>query len=171
MGLIEFVHGTYIHKRRILVLSDWCVRLIPPNSKVLDVGCGDGHLTRLIANKRPDVSIFGIDVLQRPNPTMPVEVFDGRSIPYEDNSFDVLMFADVLHHTEQPMTLLREAVRVSRQAVLIKDHSVEGTLAYPTLRLMDWIGNARHGVSLPYNYWTRAKWQHALHNLNLSIES
>ena len=38
------------------------------------------------------------------------------------------------------MTLLREAVRVARQAVLIKDHLVEGTFAYSTLRFMDWWG-------------------------------
>jgi SAM-dependent methyltransferase len=171
MGLIEFFHETYIHKRRISALCDWCVRLIPLNSKVLDVGCGDGQLTRLIANKRPDVSIFGIDVLQRPKATMPVETFDGNSIPYDDSSFDVLMFVDVLHHTEQPMTLLREAVRVARRAILIKDHLPEGILADPILRLMDWIGNARHGVSLPYNYWTRAEWQQALCKLGLNINS
>jgi len=171
MGLIEFVHGTYVHKRRILVLSDWCARLIPLNSKVLDVGCGDGQLTRLIADKRPDISISGIDVCQRPEAAMPVETFDGKSIPYDEGSFDVVMFVDVLHHTHQPMSLLHEAVRVAGQGVLIKDHLAEGVFAYSTLRLMDWVGNARHGVSLPYNYWTLAQWHHALHDLGLSINS
>jgi len=67
-----------------------------------------------------------------------VETFDGKSIPYGDGSFDVVMFVDVIHHADQPMTLLREAARVARQAILIKDHLVEGTLAYLTLQLMDW---------------------------------
>jgi hypothetical protein len=26
---------------------------------------------------------------------------------------------------------------------------------------MDWVGNARHGVALPYNYWSRAEWTRA----------
>jgi SAM-dependent methyltransferase len=171
MGLIESVHGGYIHNRRILVLSDWCSRLIPFNSKVLDVGCGDGRLARLIADKRPDISIWGIDVRQPSNAVMLVETFDGESIPYGENSFDVVMFIDVLHHADQPMILLGEAVRVARQAILIKDHLVEGTLAYSTLRFMDWVGNARHGVALPYNYWTHAQWHHAFDKLGLYINS
>jgi 2-polyprenyl-3-methyl-5-hydroxy-6-metoxy-1,4-benzoquinol methylase len=62
MNLIESVHGGYVHRRRISILGDWCSKLIPSNSRVLDVGCGDGRLARLIADKRPDISIQGIDV-------------------------------------------------------------------------------------------------------------
>ena len=169
MGLIESVHGGYVHKRRTRVLSDWCSRLIPFNSMVLDVGCGDGRLTHLIADKRPDISICGIDVRQRKDAAMLVEMFDGKSIPYGDGSFDIVMFVDVLHHAGQPMILLREAVRVARHAVLIKDHLVEGTFAYSTLRFMDWVGNARHGVPLPHNYWTLAKWHRVFDKLRLNI--
>ena len=171
MGLIETVHGGYVHKRRILVLSDWCSKLIPFNSKVLDVGCGDGRLARLIADKRPDISIRGIDVRQRIDAAILVETFDGESIPYDEGSFDVVMFVDVLHHAGQPMTLLREGARVARQAILVKDHLAEGMLAYSTLRLMDWVGNARYGVALPYNYWTLAKWLRAFDKLGLNINS
>ena len=126
--------------------------------------------TRLIADKRPDISIRGIDVRQRKDAAMPVETFDGKSIPYAEGSFDIVMFVDVLHHAGQPMTLLREAVRVARQAILIKDHLVEGTFAYSTLRFMDWVGNARHGVALPYDYWTLAKWHRVLDDLGLNID-
>jgi SAM-dependent methyltransferase len=152
-----------------LVLSDWCSRLIPFNAKVLDVGCGDGRLTRLIADKRADISIRGIDVDRRGDVALPVETFDGKSIPYADSSFDIVMFIDVLHHDDQPMGLLREAVRVARQAILIKDHLLEGALAHSTLRVMDWVGNARHGVPLPYNYWTLAKWQRVFGELGLTV--
>src|SRR5205823_13180364 len=43
MRLIESVHGGYVHKRRVWILSDRFSRLIPSNSRVLDVGCGDGR--------------------------------------------------------------------------------------------------------------------------------
>jgi SAM-dependent methyltransferase len=141
------------------------------NSKVLDVGCGDGRLARLIAEKRPDISIRGIDVRQRNDAVMPVDTFDGKSIPYGGGSVDVVMFVDVLHHASQPMTLLREAVRVSRQAIVIKDHIAEGSLDHLTLQVMDWVGNARHGVALPYNYWSFEKWHRAFDKLGLSINS
>ena len=55
------------------------------------------------------------------------------------------------------MILLRETVRVARQVIVIKDHLLKGAFAYSTLRLMDWVGNARHDVALPYNYWTSAQ--------------
>ena len=46
------------------------------------------------------------------------------------------MFVDVLLHTLDPMILLREAIRVARQTVVIKDHTLDGLLAGPTLRAM-----------------------------------
>jgi len=55
---------------------------------------------------------------------------------------------DVLHHTQDPAVLLREAVRVSRSFVLLKDHLDENILDDVTLRLMDWVGNRPHGVVL-----------------------
>jgi SAM-dependent methyltransferase len=170
MSFLELLHGRYIHNRRISVLSQLCSNLIPPNVSVLDVGSGDGRLARLIADKRPDISIHGIDVRQRSDAAIAIEAFDGNSIPYGEGSFDVAMFVDVLHHTADPIILLREAVRVARQVILIKDHLLKGTLAYPTLRLMDWVGNARHNVALPYNYWTPAEWRGAFEKLGLSID-
>jgi hypothetical protein len=79
------------------------------------------------------------------------------------------MFVDVLHHTEDPNHLLREAVRVARQGLLIKDHTLTGFLASPTLRLMDRVGNQRHGVALPYNYWTQQQWLQSIESLSLKI--
>jgi SAM-dependent methyltransferase len=171
MSLLELLHARHIHNRRISILSEWCSNLIPRNASVLDVGSGDGRLARLIADKRPDISIHGIDVRPRARAAIPVEVFNGKSIPHRDGSFDVVMFIDVLHHTAEPMILLGEAVRVARHVILIKDHLLKGALAYSTLRFMDWVGNARHNVALPYNYWTPAQWRAAFDKLGLAVNS
>ena len=171
MNFLELLHGGYVHKRRISVLSEWCSILIPRNASVLDVGSGDGRLARLVADKRPDISIHGIDVQLRKDAAIPVEKFDGTSIPHGEGSFDVVMFVDVLHHTDDPMVLLREAVRVAREVILIKDHTLQGAFASSTLRLMDWVGNARHNVALPYNYWTPAQWHGAFDKLGLAVSS
>jgi hypothetical protein len=35
---------------------------------------------------------------------------------------------------------------------------------------MDWVGNARFGVALPYNYWTRQQWNTAWQQIGLQPE-
>jgi len=137
----------------------------------LDVGCGDGQLAWLIMQTRPDVKIQGIDILVRTETKIDVAPFDGNVIPYPNCSFDLVIFSDVLHHTIDPLILLREAARVARKAIILKDHLCNGLLAGPTLRFMDQVGNARHGVALPYNYWSRQKWLDAFGNLGLSIST
>jgi SAM-dependent methyltransferase len=168
MSLLDQIHGGYVYNRRVRVLSAQLAPLLPPNSRVLDVGCGDGLISRLIMDQRPDVEIRGIDVLVRPQTHIPVEPFNGEAIPRGDASFDAVLFVDVLHHTRDPKILLREAARVARQCVLIKDHNRDGLLAGPTLRFMDWVGNARHGVVLPYNYWPARRWTETFASLGLA---
>ena len=169
MSLLDAIHGRHVLERRARVLSERLAGALPPAVQVLDVGCGDGLLDRLIMEKRPDVSIEGLDVLLRPQAHIPVSMFDGRTIPRADASYDMVMFVDVLHHTEDPLVLLREAVRVARDGLLVKDHCLDGWLAGPTLRFMDRVGNARHRVALPFNYWPEARWREAFATLGLDV--
>lgn len=167
MSLLGALHHRYILDRRATILARAVGSVLPENASVLDVGCGDGRLASLIVRARHDLRVSGIDVLLRPHTEIPVTKFDGTSIPHPDASFDVVLFVDVLHHTEDPMVLLREARRVARRAIVIKDHSLKGAFAYRTLRFMDGIGNRRHGVALPYNYWTPEQWQNAVRELGV----
>ncbi len=159
MTFIAGMHDHLVFQRRARVLSGFLADLLPRDAIVLDVGCGDGLIDRRIAERRRDVTISGIDVMVRPASRVPVTQFDGTSIPYRDGSVDVVMFVDVLHHVEDAEALLREARRVSRKAIVLKDHTRDGWLAGPTLRFMDWVGNAPHGVALPYNYWPERRWR------------
>ena len=169
MSLLDRLHGGYVHKRRIAVLSTELAPLFPRDARVLDVGCGDGELAAELCARRPDVEVEGIDVLARQGCAIPVREFDGAHIPYGDACIDVVLLVDVLHHTDDPTALLRESARVSRSLIVIKDHLREGVAAGLTLRVMDWVGNARHGVRLPYNYWTRAQWDRGFHDLGLEV--
>jgi SAM-dependent methyltransferase len=164
------VHGKAVFDRRIDVLTRTLADFIPANARVLDIGCGSGTLARRIMALRPDISIEGIDVLVRPGTEIPVTRFDGDNIPWEDGHFDIALFVDVLHHTEAPARLLAEAKRVSKGGIVIKDHFREGVLADATLRFMDWVGNAQHGVVLPYNYLSDPEWRSIWSRLGLKVE-
>jgi SAM-dependent methyltransferase len=164
------LHDKLVTNRRVEVLANWFAELLAPEVRVLDVGCGDGLISAVLQSKRPDISVQGIDVLPRPHTHIPVEMFDGLHFPVASASFDVVLFSDVLHHTADPAILLREASRVATQYVLIKDHYREGLAANTRLRFMDWVGNARFGVALPYNYWTKRQWDDAWQQIGLQPE-
>ncbi|MGH7639044.1 MAG: class I SAM-dependent methyltransferase, partial [Gemmatimonadaceae bacterium] len=145
--MLGAAHKRLVYGRRIRVLARHLAELLPSGASVLDVGSGDGLLARRIMNARSDVAITGVDVLARPTAHIPVRLFDGVVLPFSDAEFDVVMMIDVLHHATQQDALLRELARVARRRVVIKDHFVRGLLAQPTLRFMDWVGNAHHGVA------------------------
>lgn len=169
MKLLGKVHNKMVFSRRVRQLCRHLGELLPTNAKVLDVGCGDGAITGLIQEMRPDIEIRGVDVFVREKTHIPVENFDGLTLPYADKSFDVVMFVDVLHHTDDPLILLREAARVAKNFVVLKDHTDDGLLSTPTLKFMDWIGNKPHGVVLPYNYWKERQWKQAFQTLQMEI--
>jgi len=170
MNFVGKMHGCLVFGRRVSILAAHLAKLLPEGARVLDVGCGDGLVDKLIMELRPDVSIVGIDVLVRGNTHIPVMPFDGITIPYDDDAFDAIMFVDVLHHTIDPTILLREAKRACSKCLVIKDHTRDGLLAEVTLRFMDWVGNAHHGVVLPYNYWSKKEWDRQIELLELRYE-
>ncbi len=158
MNLHGTIHDQLVFRRRASLLSAALADTLPQGARVLDVGCGDGTIASLIMKHRPDVVIDGIDIMVRPQTLIPVMAFDGVTIPHADKSYDVVTFVDVLHHTNDPSVLLAEAHRVARRYVVLKDHYRDGPLARETLRFMDWVGNAPHGVVLPYNYLSSREW-------------
>jgi SAM-dependent methyltransferase len=163
-------HATLVHPRRVRVLAAHAARLIPAHAHVLDLGTGDGRLACAVGRQRPDLAIDGIDVLVRSDTAIPVAPFDGRVIPLPNRSRDVVTMFDVLHHAVDPVQLLGEAARVARTCVILKDHVCSGPLAYAILRFMDDVGNRRHDVSLPHNYWNEREWSDAIDAIHLRRE-
>ncbi|MEO6247435.1 MAG: class I SAM-dependent methyltransferase [Sphingomicrobium sp.] len=167
--LFRFAHSNLVLSRRVKCLVDALVTLIPEGSKVLDVGTGGGAIAAMLMERRSDLSIVGVDVLVRPETLIPVREFNGVDIPFPNSSFDCAMLIDVLHHTDCPEALLAEVARVAGK-IVIKDHYRNGPFAEIKLRFMDWVGNASHGVRLPYNYLSRDEWRTMWQRLNFTIE-
>ena len=76
-----------------------------------------------------------------------------------------------MHHAHDPVALLREAKRVSQQAIVIKDHLSNGFLAARTLHFMDNVGNKRIGTDQVYDYWPREKWHAIISTLGLKVDT
>jgi SAM-dependent methyltransferase len=169
--VLDTLHGGFVHGRRVEVLSRHLAELMPEGARVLDVGCGDGLITSLVGDRRPDVEVSGIDIATRGQTHVPVSEFDGLHIPAGDGEADVVMLVDVLHHADDPHALLAEAVRAAGRAVVLKDVMTLGPLSDATLRFMDWVGNARHGVPLPYLFWSQDEWRDAFARLGVTVDA
>jgi SAM-dependent methyltransferase len=156
--LVSKAHNALVFRRRVHVLAAELAAALPPVSTLLDIGCGDGTISRLISQTVPGLSITGAEFLPRPECAIPCFGFDGVRLPFDDQSFDGCLFVDVLHHSRDPLGVIRDAARVSRGFVVIKDHAAETAFDHRTLQFMDWVGNRYHGVELPYGFLSRAQW-------------
>lgn len=163
-------HEKLVFNRRVQVLVEQIGALLPQGSEMLDVGTGDGQIAKMVGEQQVGTTVTGIDIMERETTHIPVTLFDGTTIPMDDNSVDVVTFVDVLHHTDDPQVLISEASRVARKFVIIKDHLSENALDHITLRAMDWVGNAPHGVVLPYNYAPRRDWDNWFETAGLETD-
>jgi SAM-dependent methyltransferase len=92
--------------------------LIKSGDKVLDVGCGNGHFGKAVADHFGS-TVSGVDVVDYQNAEIPVKLYDGHKIPHLDGAFEVIILAFMLHHVGHQEELLAEAIRCSRGKVII----------------------------------------------------
>jgi ubiquinone/menaquinone biosynthesis C-methylase UbiE len=95
--------------------------------KVLEVGAGDGSILKLLADKdfapeyhAVEISDSGVELILSRNikDVKSVQLFDGYHLPFDDDSFDLIILSHVLEHVEHERLLLRELKRVARHCVI-----------------------------------------------------
>jgi ubiquinone/menaquinone biosynthesis C-methylase UbiE len=103
-------------------------RIVPKGSAVLDVGCGNGfiahHLSAMLGTE-----VFGIDVMNTTEAPIDYRRYDGRQLPVEENSVDVVLLCYVLHHAQDARMMLREVHRALRKdglAIIYEDIPLTG---------------------------------------------
>lgn len=128
---------------------------------VLDVGCGSGQLALRIS-KEFGAQVQGIDLCTPTNSKIPFKLFNGKEIPFKDNSFDVAILVDVLHHVRGQANrdkLISECLRVAKHSVIVKDHYYTNFLQKTWLKIVDTLTNLPSGVSTPFEFVSREQWK------------
>ncbi len=96
--------------------------------KVLNIGCGSGMNHRCLIAELDSPEIYGLDVDREAikickayNPTHSdkIEAYDGRSIPFEDQSFDAVICETVIEHVEDQKHFVEEIYRILRTGGLL----------------------------------------------------
>jgi SAM-dependent methyltransferase len=128
----------------------------------LDFGGGDGWFAMSLQQAGLVKKVTPIDVQARPNTHVPVTLYDGKTIPFEDRSFDLVTSTDVLHHCPDPKAALAEAVRCSRRFFLLKDHTYRHFPGKLALAVLDELGNRKFGIPSLYLYQKRWEWSGVL---------
>ena len=90
---------------------------------LLEVGCGTGHFTRWFA--RQGLHVVGLDA----SPAMLEQarlrngknylLGDAQALPFENQQFDLVALITTLEFVADPIQVLREAMRVARQGLLL----------------------------------------------------
>lgn len=117
----------------------------PTQARVLEIGCGTGVLTRVLARWADVGEVVGVDpapiFLDRARelatelPNVTFQEADGRSLPFEPETFDVVVFDSTLSHVPGPERTLAEAFRVLRSHGLLA--AFDGDYATTTVALSD----------------------------------
>lgn len=95
---------------------------LPGRRRVLDVGCGTGELTRVLAEEAGgDARVIGLDadadLLSVAREHAPVVRGDARSLPFADDAVDLVVCQALLVNLADPPAAVREFSRVSADLV------------------------------------------------------
>lgn len=132
---------TGIREKMVSLLSD-----LSNGAKILDVGCGKGHLALAIARSgRSCVSIDISDdeiyyarlnaIFFNLDDRIDLQLQDARQMKFESQSFDAVVSAALFHHLIHPQLVLNEMLRVCRSPgkIIISDLNEQGQQAVATL--------------------------------------
>ncbi len=109
------------HKHRLKIIVGLAKKFFS-KGKILEVGCGDGFLSRELAENIENARVFGIDLskkrierAKRKNGKAVFSVGDATNLRFKDNSFDLTIASEVLEHIPDFKKAVEEIKRVTKK--------------------------------------------------------
>ncbi|MCW5590901.1 MAG: class I SAM-dependent methyltransferase [Burkholderiales bacterium] len=120
-----------------LNMGRWSRRLADPfleyagtgdSERVLDAGCGTGHLAVAVLERSPSSRVHGIDIApvyieharsRNPDPRLEFRVADACALEEPDGTYDRVLSMLVLHFVPRPHAAIAEMRRVARKGAVV----------------------------------------------------
>lgn len=102
------------------LIYDW----IPANSRVLDLGCGNGELLSALVQYK-NCSGYGVEIdtegvlasIERGINVIQADLEQGLQ-DFDDNSFDIIVLSQTIQAMQNTENILRDLTRVAKQAIV-----------------------------------------------------
>jgi ubiquinone/menaquinone biosynthesis C-methylase UbiE len=163
--------GQKIAFNRATELAQPVLEWFSGNGRLLDFGCGVGHLGYVISEQSGQ-KLTSLDVERFPFtcPEAEVEIYDGIAIPYPDNHFDTTIVAYTLHHTNDPVGLLKEIARVTNRQIVVCEDYLISRKHIPIEVIKDVISNY-FVAHITMQYRTEDEWEEIFDDLKFTINN
>lgn len=134
----------FFHNQRLKTILDF----IPSNNRVriLDAGCGEGHLLKKIHKKNPEAILYGVDITKvalisakKRVPTGKFLLQDTTKLSLKEEFFDIVICQDALEHIYDYKKVLSNLKKVTKKGgIIVLSYPNENNLTLSRFLLFKW---------------------------------
>ncbi|MEM9821606.1 MAG: class I SAM-dependent methyltransferase [Bacteroidota bacterium] len=159
LGLLE---KTWVNEKVQRILP-----FLQKSERILDIGAGNGLLANQLIKQGYQVTPVDVANLAIPE-SIKVVVYDGKKLPFDHQSHDTGLLLTVLHHTQNPVEVLKEVARVVKKVIIIEDVYRNSVQKYLTFA-MDTLVNFGHS-QMTYQNRSTEEWKAIFRELGLELK-
>lgn len=151
---------------RIDAILGKIIPYLQKGDRVLDIGSGSCVVAKRLKDSGYEVTLLDVVDKSAYSDFRPI-IYDGKHIPFPDNSFDVAFLITVLHHTKEPIEVLKEAARVAPRIIVMEDLYKDVFQKYLTFAMDSFLNREFFGH--PHTNMTEREWERVFDKLGLKI--
>ena len=164
-------------KNMVAETVDFLEGFIEERENIVDIGGGGGWISQELQKRKHTKNLI-LDVTNLNQTDLPLVIYDGKNMPFADNTFDSAFLICVLHHCSDPERVLKEAKRIVKNKIIIIENIAKNPIGRFVLCCKDAVLNIgfsllanslKEIINLPFYFKTVPEWERIFNNLNLEL--